>query len=133
MYGSKIYTSFLCFLDPHPGNILVLSNGQLGLIDYGQCYKLKNEDRLAFASLFQELGTDTDKIDTKMVASAMRNLGFTFKYQKEDVMTEMAKLLFDCDTARIKLGLPTPQELFMHLNSQDKMEKVPDPAGKNTP
>ncbi len=116
--------------DPHPGNILELSNGQLGLIDYGQCYTLSDKDRLTFASLFQELGSDLEDIDTSMVASTMRNLGFMFKYEKEDVMTEMAKLLFDNDTARIKLGLPTPQELLMHLNSQDQMVAVPDPAGE---
>ncbi len=76
------------------------------------------------------MGADTDDFDPRMIASTMLNLGFRFKYQKEDVMAEMAKLLFDCDTARIKLGLPTPQELLMYLNSQDPMQVVPDPAGK---
>lgn len=106
----------------------MLPNGRLGLIDYGQCYKMKEDDRLALSSVVKELGAN--EINDQKVTSAMRNLGFKFKYYTPDVVKEMAKLLFDSDTARIKLGFPTPQELFMHLNSKDLMEFVPDPAGK---
>ena len=105
-----------------------MPNGQLGLIDYGQCYSLNTEDRLALSTIVKELGA-TD-IDGAKVASAMHKFGFRFKHQKEEVVKEMAKLLFDSDTARIELGLPTPQELLMHLNSQDPMETVPDAASK---
>jgi hypothetical protein len=107
---------------------LILPNGQLGLIDYGQCYKLKTEDRISLSSIVQELGKA--EIDDTTLASEMRKIGFRFKYYKDDVIREMAKLFFDSDSARIKLGLPTPQELYMHLNSQDPMEFVPDAAGK---
>ena len=115
-------------IDPHPGNILMLPNGKLGLIDYGQCYKLSTEDRMSISSIIKELGSN--EIDTSIVSSAMRQFGFKFKYHKDNVVTEMAKLLFDSDTARIELGLPTPQELLDHLGAQDPMEICPDAAGK---
>lgn len=105
---------------------MVLPNGQLGLIDYGQCYKLKSEDRLALASIVSEIGSEV--VDESMVTTAMQNIGFKFKYYNKETVTEMAKLLFDSDIARIRLGLPTPQELLHHLNTQDPMTAVPDPA-----
>ena len=110
------------------GNILILKSGQLGLIDYGQCYKLKEFDRLAISSIVSELGSD--EINTSMVSLAMRNMGFRFKHHNDNCVTEMAKLLFDSDHARIKLGLPSPQELLNYLNAQDQMVHVPDAAGK---
>ncbi len=114
--------------DPHPGNILILRDGKIGLIDYGQCYKLKEDDRLALSSIISELGAD--KINDEMVSQAMRNMGFKFKYHNDNIVTQMAKLLFDSDSARITLGLPSPQELLNYLNAKDPMQHVPDAAGK---
>mmetsp|Transcript_23139 Transcript_23139/g.34454 ORF Transcript_23139/g.34454 Transcript_23139/m.34454 type:complete len:171 (-) Transcript_23139:131-643(-) len=130
VHGYQIFRNGQFNGDPHPGNILVLENGQLGLIDYGQCYTLTEEDRLALSYIVRELSNP--EVDGATLSSAMRDFGFRFKYYKEDVVKEMASLLFDSDNARIPLGLPTPQELLMYLNSQDPMETVPDPAGKET-
>lgn len=78
------------------------------------------------SSIIQELGAH--EVDESNVSSAMLNLGFKFKYENDNIVTEMAKLLFDSDTARIKLGFPSPQELMNHLNSQNPMMVVPDCA-----
>ncbi len=37
--------------DPHPGNILVLDDGRLGLIDYGQCKRLTPDAQTKLARL----------------------------------------------------------------------------------
>ena len=37
--------------DPHPGNILLLSDGRLGLIDYGQVKNISMQDRIKYAKL----------------------------------------------------------------------------------
>ena len=37
--------------DPHPGNILLLSDGRLGLIDYGQVKNISAQDRIKYAKL----------------------------------------------------------------------------------
>lgn len=106
----------------------MLRDGKIGLIDYGQCYKLNQDDRLALSSIISELGAE--EINDEMVSQAMRNMGFRFKYHKDNIVTQMAKLLFDSDSARINLGLPSPQELLNYLNEKDPMQHVPDAAGK---
>jgi hypothetical protein len=50
-YGNMILTSGLFQADGHPGNILVMPNGVIGLIDYGQSKQLSDKDRLLFAQL----------------------------------------------------------------------------------
>mgnify|MGYP001810258289 CR=1 FL=1 len=37
--------------DPHPGNILLLKDGRLGLIDYGQVKRMTLDQRLTYAKL----------------------------------------------------------------------------------
>ena len=44
--------------DPHPGNILLLDDGRLGLIDYGQVKTLPEQTRLSLARLFVALQHD---------------------------------------------------------------------------
>ena len=41
--------------DCHPGNILLLEDGRLGLIDYGQARDLSRENRVKFAELIMAL------------------------------------------------------------------------------
>lgn len=41
--------------DPHPGNVMLLSDGRLGLIDYGQVKHISLEDRKAYARLIVAL------------------------------------------------------------------------------
>jgi predicted unusual protein kinase regulating ubiquinone biosynthesis (AarF/ABC1/UbiB family) len=50
-YGTMILSSGLFQADGHPGNILIMSNGVVGLIDYGQSKQLSDEERLKFARL----------------------------------------------------------------------------------
>jgi predicted unusual protein kinase regulating ubiquinone biosynthesis (AarF/ABC1/UbiB family) len=50
-YGTMILSSGLFQADGHPGNILIMPNGVVGLIDYGQSKQLSDEERLRFARL----------------------------------------------------------------------------------
>jgi len=62
--------------DPHPGNILVLPDGRLGLIDYGQCKRLNEDIRQKFAKLLllvQNEGSDQE------IAAAFRATGLITK------------------------------------------------------
>jgi len=127
VHGYQIFVNGVFNGDPHPGNILVLQNGQLGLIDYGQCYKLRNDDRLALAKIVKEVGSI--EIDDEKVSSYMREMGFIFRNYKDNVMKETAILFFDSDEKRRELGFPSPQELLMYLNELDPLEYVPDAAG----
>lgn len=50
-YGNMIMNTGLFQADAHPGNILVMSNGAVALLDYGQSKQLSDEERLLFARL----------------------------------------------------------------------------------
>jgi hypothetical protein len=65
LHGHQILNNGIFNGDPHPGNILMLSNGKLGLIDYGQCKRLDVDQRLALRRVVSELSSPT--VDNKAV------------------------------------------------------------------
>ena len=54
-YGYMMLSTGLFHADAHPGNIMVLPKGVVGLIDYGQSKQLSDEERLLFARLVVSL------------------------------------------------------------------------------
>jgi ABC1 atypical kinase-like domain len=56
-YGRMILETGLFQADGHPGNILVMKGGKVGLIDYGQSKQLTDQDRLLIAKLIIALNT----------------------------------------------------------------------------
>lgn len=82
VHGCQIFEHGRFNGDPHPGNILLLSDGRLGLIDYGQVKTLSFQNRVKYAKLivahsrgdkkeiirlhFDELGTVTRKRDPEV-------------------------------------------------------------------
>lgn len=49
VHGYQVFTIGAFNGDPHPGNILLLEDGRLGLIDYGQVKRLDVAERLIYA------------------------------------------------------------------------------------
>mmetsp|Transcript_27879 Transcript_27879/g.39896 ORF Transcript_27879/g.39896 Transcript_27879/m.39896 type:complete len:580 (-) Transcript_27879:35-1774(-) len=124
--GHQIFNDGLYNGDPHPGNILVLECGKLGLIDYGQTRSLTKHDRLALAAVVCALGKKT--VDMNEVSNAMNEFGFHSRDNNEENIAKFAALYFDSDAAGKSLGYATPQKYLQHLNSIDPMVDVPDPA-----
>lgn len=116
--------------DPHPGNVLQLKSGKLGLIDYGQTRRLAKQDRLAIARIVAALGSSykDNPNHAAEVADAMRAFGFQSRNNNDEIIAKQAALYFDSDTEGKAMGLATPQTYLQHLNSIDFMEVVPDPA-----
>jgi len=54
-YGRMILESGLFQADGHPGNMLVMKKGMVGLIDYGQSKQITDEERWKFARLIVAL------------------------------------------------------------------------------
>lgn len=54
-YGQMMLSTGLFHADAHPGNILVLPKGVVGLIDYGQSKQLSDKERLLLARLVVSL------------------------------------------------------------------------------
>jgi len=84
------------------GNILVLDDGKLGLIDYGNTRRLDDPSRLAYARVVDALGRDADD---KVVANAFLKSGFKAKDEGDIArLSQYAMLFFDSDDISWKLG-----------------------------
>ena len=70
------------------GNVLELSNGKLGLIDYGQTRRLSTSDRLSFARIVSALSKDP--MNATEVSEAMRACGFVTKHSKDEITAKYA-------------------------------------------
>jgi len=112
--------------DCHPGNVLSLSSGRLGLIDYGQCKILRDDDRIALSRIIYLLGSPD--VDEDKVASAMRDFGFTFENDRADIITQTANLFFDSDSKRREVGCYSTQDYLVYLQARNSFLDVPDPA-----
>lgn len=123
--GHQIFHNGIFNGDPHPGNILELDCGRLGLIDYGQTRTLTKHDRLALAGVVAALGKNSEEAD---IADAMRSFGFRSRDNNDEIMAKNAALYFDSDSEGRKMGCATPQTYLQHLNAIDPMVEVPDAA-----
>lgn len=124
--GHQIFHDGLYNGDPHPGNILLLDCGRLGLIDYGQTRTLAKHDRLALAEVVAALGKPCTNASD--ISKAMRKFGFLSRDSNDENMAHFGALYFDSDAEGKILGYATPQKYLMHLNVIDPMVEVPDPA-----
>ncbi|KAL7533227.1 hypothetical protein ACHAWF_004398 [Thalassiosira exigua] len=124
--GHQIFIDGVYNGDPHPGNVLVLDCGRLGLIDYGQTRRLTKPDRLALARVVAAVGKHHP--DVHEVSNAMRTFGFRTRDGNDDIMAKFAALYFDSDAEGKKMGCSSPQIYLLRLESIDPMIEVPDPA-----
>mmetsp|Transcript_29005 Transcript_29005/g.59475 ORF Transcript_29005/g.59475 Transcript_29005/m.59475 type:complete len:310 (+) Transcript_29005:127-1056(+) len=124
--GHQIFHDGIYNGDCHPGNILVLDDGLLGLIDYGQTRRLSHHDRLALARVVSSLGKRLP--DAQEVADAMRKFGFRSRDDNVEIIAKNASLYFNSDIEGKRMGFATPQKYLQYLNSKDPMLHVPDPA-----
>lgn len=134
VHGHQIFIDGCFNGDPHPGNILQLEDGTIGLIDYGQCKELNDDERLGLAKIITTLASSSsdqmgnNTCSSSKIVHAMEELGFCFKHGKEDVIIQMAYFCFDSDTAGKAIGCTTPQDYLTYLQSRDPMQNVPDAA-----
>ena len=88
--------------DPHPGNILLVPDGRLGLIDYGQFKRMELKDRITYAKLIISLKRD----DRDEVARLMEHeIGHRSKYMDPDVMWRISAFFHDTDSDEVTLGM----------------------------
>lgn len=111
---------------------MVLDDGRLGLIDYGQTRRLQDHDRLAMARVVVELGYESrGRVENvKNLAGAMRDAGFTTLRNRDEILRKYALLFFDSDRDSVVEGFATPQLYFANLMATDPLVHVPDPASK---
>lgn len=126
VHGYQIFLNRVFNGDCHPGNMLELPNGKIGLIDYGQTKRISLQESRSIARVISEIGRES--VDKSKVAAAMRECGFQTKWDKDDVLTMYAKLFFDSDDEAKAQGCATPQLYLLKLASLDPLLHVPDAA-----
>lgn len=99
--------------DPHPGNIMLCTDGSVALIDFGQTKRLPEELRKQLANimlLLDQCGSDTENgcpVQLDPLSNAALELGVQFKLECTDVVNVGAALamwLFDSTAARTLPG-----------------------------
>jgi aarF domain-containing kinase len=116
------------FISSKIGNVLLLKDGRLGLIDYGQFKILSDKERLAACRIVREIGIDSVRdIDKETLKNAMNDVGFRFRYNKDDdIIRRIASLFFDTDEEKSEFGFPSPQEYLLYLQSKEPIQHIPD-------
>ena len=111
--------------DPHPGNILLMPDGRLGLIDYGQTVHIDEYARRAYAKLVLALLHEDKEEVARLVWSPPPD-GFGGKTRKRDINTayKLATFWNDRDTPDITEGLNL-QEFIDEMERRDPMIDTP--------
>jgi aarF domain-containing kinase len=128
VHGKQIFVDGCFNGDPHFGNVLLLDDGRLGLIDYGQTQRLTDNERIGMAKVVACL---SQECDDATIASAMRELGFSVEREPDDaMMVKYANIFFDSDQEGSDLGFATPSLYFSSLTAENPLTSIPDAASK---
>jgi ubiquinone biosynthesis protein len=96
IYLTQIFEFGHFHADPHPGNVMVMPNGKICLIDFGMVGHLMQKDKYAFAGVFISLAQQ----DSKMMAENMRKLAISheitdmrsFEYDLNEIIEDFTNL-----------------------------------------
>eukprot|EP00933_Yihiella_yeosuensis_P017157 TRINITY_DN14410_c0_g1_i1.p1 TRINITY_DN14410_c0_g1~~TRINITY_DN14410_c0_g1_i1.p1 ORF type:complete len:579 (-),score=118.79 TRINITY_DN14410_c0_g1_i1:15-1751(-) len=125
--GHQIFVDGVFNGDPHPGNVLRLDDGKLGLIDYGNVKRLTIKERTLLGRLILALAAD----EPLAVISAAKELGFETRDGNDELLFRYAQLWFDRDDAESMVcpdgRRPTNIQLYLEcLNEKDPLVNTPE-------
>lgn len=106
--------------DPHPGNIFLLKNGKIGLIDFGQVQELSLASRLKLAKLIVLLAEGTKE----EIVEHYVTMGGRTRNMNPYVIEKLARLGFDRDDPEICEG-QNAQLFFESLSKIDEVIQLP--------
>lgn len=121
VHGDQIFSGVFNG-DPHPGNILLLSNNKLGLIDYGQVKTFTEDERIKYAKLIIALSRN----DCVEVVRLMKDeMGLVTKYGKDDITLKFSQFWNDRDTPDV-CGDMNVYMFIEWMEKQDPMVSLPE-------
>ena len=95
LYGAMIFEHGFFHGDPHPGNLLVLPHGRIGLLDFGLCKELPE----GFARDVAQMMVSALVGDTKSAFAAADALGFdTAAIRPDHLRSLLLSVIGDSDT-----------------------------------
>lgn len=122
VHGNQIFEHGSFNGDPHPGNILLLKDGRMGLIDYGQVKHMTKEERINLARLM--LAHARGNKD-EVVRIHFDDLGVVTKYHNAEMAYKMSAFYNDRDTYDVCEGM-NMADFLDYLEAQDPVVKLPD-------
>lgn len=117
VHGHQVFVDGVFNADPHPGNIMLLDDGRLGLVDYGQVGRLSVQHRLVFAKLMIALANRDKEGVVDLLTNEMK---YRFKYQKPTVMYRYISFYLDRDTRDVTDGM-NPMQFMGWLDAEDPL------------
>ena len=118
VHGFEIFRARIFNADPHPGNVMVTPDHQLGLIDYGQCKRLTLAEARPLARLILAIHR---REGDEAVAQCMRECGFASKNDDAFFLASFGRLIFE------KMQ-PYSMDRAWHvaLHKRDQFTRYPD-------
>eukprot|EP00943_MAST-04B_sp_MAST-4B-sp1_P007507 g7507.t1 len=101
VHGHELFVDGAFNGDPHPGNILLLENGSIGLIDYGQVKRLDTEMRLKIAKMIIALANGDKKEVVRVMAEEHE---LKTKNMDPEVLYKLAEISWNRDDKEITEG-----------------------------
>lgn len=106
--------------DAHPGNILLLRDGRLGLIDYGQVKSMSVDERIIYAKLI--LAHSVDDV-SEVVRIHFDEQKVKTKYGKHDIAYLLSAFYNDRNTEDV-MGDRNIATFIDYLEAQDPMVSI---------
>ena len=113
LYGAMIFELGFFHGDPHPGNLLVLSDGRIGLLDFGLCKELPE----GFARWVAEMMISAMVGDSEAAMRAADALGFdTSALKPEHLRSLMLMMIGDSDG----------DDGLLEILSESRIRRIPE-------
>lgn len=128
VHGYQIFVDGCFQADPHPGNFLLMKDGRIALLDYGQTKRLNLEERRKLAVLIKAISTETG------VLEALDEFGLK-TVNNDEVCRQMIAFLFFGSLSQVEkvaqieegeaLCLWKARVFFKELVERDRVSEIP--------
>lgn len=122
VHGHQIFTNGSFNGDCHPGNFLLLRDGRIGLIDYGQVKHMTRDQRINLAKLHI---AHTRKDKDEVVRIHFDLLGVKTKHRRSDIAYRFSAFMNDRDTDDIMEGMNIAT-FSDYCEKEDPIVQLPD-------
>ena len=123
VHATELFFNGAYNADCHPGNVLLLEDGRLGLLDYGQVKRMEVAHRVTYARLIVALALDRR---AEVVRLHFDEVGVRTRHRNESVGYLAAAFYHDRDTEDVMGGLD-PVGFMEALEAADPMVRLPEP------
>ncbi len=113
LYGSMLFEHDFFHGDPHPGNLLVLRDGRIGLLDFGLCKELPE----GFARLVAQMMVSAMVGDSDAALAAADRLGFETAAMRADHLRSLMLMI---------IGDSDGEDGLLDILSESRIRKIPE-------